>query len=49
MPFSNGISAKWNAISLVKFWTRVVDFISYDDNRNINLLPWISMYIGKIR
>ena len=32
MPFPKGISAMWNAISLVQGWTRVTVSISYDDN-----------------
>ena len=30
--FPKGISAMWNAISLVQVWTRVAVSISYDDN-----------------
>ena len=30
--FFKGISAIWNAISLVQVWTRVAVSISYDDN-----------------
>ena len=30
--FPKGISAMWNAISLVQVWTRVATPISYDDN-----------------
>ena len=35
IPFPKGISTKWNANNLVQVWTRVTDYISYDDNRCI--------------